>query len=264
MSRPRSLAAAQTVPLRGDVDANLGQHVRLVHAAADERAQIVVFPELSLTGYELDLAPALAFSAQDARLAPFIELAASYRMTIVVGAPARLDSQLYVGAFIVSPDGVVDVYTKHHLGAFASSVSPDGIVPPAEATIFQPGTLNPLVPVEGGTAAVAVCADVGRPAHAEAAAARGADIYLASMFVIPSDFANDSARLQAYAVRHSMAVVFSNYGGASGGLPSAGRSAIWSERGELLVQLPPGGAGLAVAVESETGWHATMVTLDDP
>lgn len=49
----RSIAAAQTIPVRGDVDANLKQHVRLVRAAAAEQAQVLVFPELSLTGYEL-------------------------------------------------------------------------------------------------------------------------------------------------------------------------------------------------------------------
>jgi predicted amidohydrolase len=43
--------------------------VRLVHAAAKEHAEILVFPELSLTGYELDLADGLAFSPDDARLA---------------------------------------------------------------------------------------------------------------------------------------------------------------------------------------------------
>ena len=135
-------------------------------------------------------------------------------------------------------------------------------MPPAEATVFQPGALNPLVRIDGGTAAVAVCADVGRPAHADSAAARGADTYLASMFVIPSDFAGDAARLQSYAACHSMAVVFSNYGGSTGGLPSAGRTAIWSQQGELLVQLPPSGAGVAVAVETEAGWHTSTVTLD--
>jgi predicted amidohydrolase len=129
--------------------------------------------------------------------------------------------------------------------------------------VFQPGTLNPLVRVAGGTAAVAVCADVGRPEHAHSASARGADIYLASMFVIPSDFAGDASRLQAYAARHSMAVVFSNYGDRTGGLPSAGRTAIWSQHGELLVQLPRSGAGIAVAVETDAGWQASTVTLDD-
>jgi predicted amidohydrolase len=263
MTRVRSLAAAQTIAVRGDVPANVTHHARLIHAAAEARPQVLIFPELSLTGYELDLARALAFSPRDARLTPFLELAAAYRMTIVIGAPVRLNALLCIGAFIVAPDGAVDLYTKHHLGAFSPSVGPDGVVPPAEASVFQPGTLNPLVRLDGSTAAVAVCADAGRPAHASAAAARGADAYLASMFVIPSDVATDAARLQSYAVRHAMAVVFSNYGGATGGLPSAGRSAIWSQRGELLVQLPSTGAGVAVATETEAGWKAVTVSLDN-
>ena len=263
MTGVRSLAAAQTIAVPGDVAANVAHHVRLVHAAAEARARVLVFPELSLTGYELDLAPALAFSCGDSRLTPFLDLAAAYQMTIVVGAPVRLDALLHIGAFIVAPGGSIDLYTKHYLGAFPPGVSPDGVVPPAEATVFQPGALNPLVRIDGGTAAVAVCADVGRPAHADSAAARGANTYLASMFVIPSDFAGDAARLQSHAASHSMAVVLSNYGGRTGGLPSAGRTAIWSQHGELLVQLPPSGAGVAVALETDTGWEAGSVMLDN-
>ena len=262
MTFARSLAAAQTIPIRGDVEANLAGHVRLVHAAAEERARLLVFPELSLTGYELDLADQLAFSARDPRLAPLIECASSCGMTLVVGAPVRIGSRLYIGAFILSPDRSVDLYTKHRLGAFPPDVNPDGIVPPAEATVFHPGDRNPLVRCDGHTAAVAVCADIGRPSHPQDAAERGAGTYLASMFVIPADFEQDNARLREYAVRHSMAVVFANFGGPSGGLPSAGRSAIISEQGEVLIRLQATGTGLAIAAEDETGWRTKEVMLD--
>ena len=46
----RSLAAAQTVPVRGDVAANLDEHIRLARAAAEREVRVLVFPELSLTG----------------------------------------------------------------------------------------------------------------------------------------------------------------------------------------------------------------------
>jgi predicted amidohydrolase len=261
MSRSRALAAAQTIPIRGDAGANLEQHVRIAHAAADERAQVLVFPELSLTGYELDLAEELAFSEEDPRLSPLIGLASSRRVTLVVGAPVRVGARLHIGALILRPDRVVDLYTKRHLGAFTADASPDGVVPPAEATVFHPGDRDPLVRIGDTTAAVAVCADTGRPSHPERAAGRGARSYLASTFIIPADIERDSARLRSYAVRHSMAVVLSNYGGPSGGLASGGRSAIWSETGELLAQLGERGAGLAVADETEAGWSARTVTL---
>jgi predicted amidohydrolase len=54
-------------------------------------------------------------------------------------------------------------------------------------------------------------------------------------------------RLEGYARQHSMNVLFSNYGGPSGGLTSAGRSAIWSAQGKLLAQLEASGSGIAVA-----------------
>ena len=262
MATIRSLAAAQSIPERGDVEANVERHLQLIRAAADGQARLLVFPELSLTGYELDLAAELAFSENDPRLAPLVDAAASRRMTLVVGAPVRLGSRLHIGAFILSADRSVDLYTKRRMGAFSPADSPDGIVPPPEATVFEPGNRNPLVRFDGNTAAVAVCADVGRPSYAEEAANRGATTYLASMFVIPAHVEQDLSRLREYAVKHSMAVVFSNFGGASGGMPSGGSSAILSDRGEILVQLPPNGAGVAIAIEDETGWRTREILLD--
>ena len=168
------IAVAQTVAVPGDTAANLDQHLRLARIAAHVGARVVVFPELSLTGYELSLAQELAFSQQDPRLEPLSGLAATLSMTLIVGAPVRLQSGLHIGAFILGPDGSAELYTKHHLGAFASAASCDGVVPPAEATVFRPGDRNPLVAFGDATAAVAICADTGRPSHPRAAAERRA------------------------------------------------------------------------------------------
>jgi predicted amidohydrolase len=261
MTKTRSVAVAQTIPIRGNVDANVEQQLRLVQVAGKEHAQVLVFPELSLTGYEIGLASDLAFSQNDPRLVPLAEVASACSMTLIVGAPVRIGSRLYIGAFIVSPDRTVGLYTKHHLGAFSASASCDGIVPPAEATVFHPGNRNPLVRFGDSIAAVAVCADTGRPSHSQEAADRGARTYLASMFIIPSEFKRETANLKACAVQHSMTVALSNYGGPSGGLASAGGSAIWSGRGALLAQLDSSGTGVAVAVEGHAGWRAETIML---
>jgi predicted amidohydrolase len=260
MSRRRAIAVAQTVPVRGEVDANLSEHLRLARFAADAGPDVLVFPELSLTGYELDLAESLAFTEEDARLAPLIGIARTSSITLIVGAPVRRAGRLHIGAFIISPGTGVTLYTKHHLGAFSDAARCDGIVPPAEATVFEPGDLYPLIRFDACTAAVAICADTGRPSHPAAAAARGATTYLASMFVVPSDFPRETANLEEYAARHGMAVAFANFGAPSGGLRSAGRSAIWSPTGERLVELPADGAGVAVAIESAEGWRTERIT----
>lgn len=254
----RRLAAAQTVPVRGDVAANTAQHLTLIGAAADANAHVVVFPELSLTGYELDLAPALAFTERDPRLDPLTDAAAARGITVVVGAPVAIGGRLHIGAFILSPDRTVAVYTKHHLGAFVETAAAGGVVPPAERSVFLPGDRSPMVVCDGGPAAVAICADTGHPSHAHTAAVRGARVYLASMFVIPSEFDREAGVLPTYAARHGMAVVFANYGGPSGRLAAAGRSAVWSDTGERVVQLPESGTGLAVAIEDDGGWRGSI------
>jgi predicted amidohydrolase len=265
MTGSRSIAVAQTGPVKGDVQANLDEHIRLASLAAGEGAQVVLFPELSLVGYELDQAAVLAFSENDSRLSPLLDLAASRGITLVVGAPVRLGSLLHIGAFIVFPDRTTGLYTKHRLGAFppsASCDSCDGTVPPPEATVFQPGNRNSLVRFGDNTAAVAVCADIGNPAHPHEAANRGANVYLASMFVIPSDLEGEIAKLSRYAVLHHMMTALANFGSPSGRLRSAGRSAIWSEASELLVQLEVNGSGIGVVRETKRG-HSTrsiMVT----
>ena len=178
MIRSRSVAVAQTCPVKGDVRANLDEHIRLARLAEAEHAQVVVFPELSLTGYELALAEQLAFSEHDARLSPLLELAASSGMTVAVGGLVRIGSSLHIGAFIFGPDRTTGLYTKHHLGTFPPSAnceSCEGTVPPPEGTVFQPGDRNPLIRFGDNIAAMAICADIGRPAHAQEAAARDAN-----------------------------------------------------------------------------------------
>jgi predicted amidohydrolase len=263
MTRARSIAVAQTCPIAGDVQANVEEHVRLAHLAAEEGAQIVVFPELSLTGYEISLANALAFSEDDSRLSPLIDAASADTITLIVGAPVRIGPRLHIGAFMISPDGTTALYTKHHLGAFPASASCDGVVPPAEDTVFHPGDRNPLIRFGDNIAAVAVCADIGQPSHPQQAADRGARTYLASMFVIPSDFEAESAGLKRYAIQHSMTVALANFGSASGGLASAGQSTVWSATGELLVQLDANCAGVAIVAETEEGWRAKTIKPSD-
>jgi predicted amidohydrolase len=248
-----ALAAAQTTPVRGDVAANVEQHLLLAERAAAAGAGLVLFPELSLTGYELDLAEELAFDERDPRLAPLVGAARRLGATLVVGAPIRLGDRVHLAAFVLEPDGSIGIYTKRRLGAFGPEANPGGSVPPAEATVFAPGDRDPLVRIGDATAAIAICADVGDPAHAATAAARGASVYLASMFMIPQDSEAETRRLGGYANRHGMSVVLANHGGPTGGLPSAGGTAIWSDRGELLGQLDPSGAGWLAAIDTPSG-----------
>ncbi|TMF65978.1 MAG: hypothetical protein E6I20_04970, partial [Chloroflexi bacterium] len=68
------IAVAQCSPALGAVKRNLDMHRTWIARAREAGAQLVVFPELSLTGYYLkDLAADVACAADDAQLAPLAE-----------------------------------------------------------------------------------------------------------------------------------------------------------------------------------------------
>src|SRR5688572_14357462 len=109
------IAAAQIRSFAQDTEANIGNHIRMIELAAKQEVSLIVFPEMSLTGYELELAEFMAFDKNDQRLTVFIEMAVQNKMMIVVGAPIKIGGELYIGSFIFAPDATAHIYTKQYL-----------------------------------------------------------------------------------------------------------------------------------------------------
>src|SRR3972149_3271217 len=79
-----TLGIAQLAPALGNLDANLALHDKILREAEGQGVDLLLFPELSLTGYFLkDLVPSVALTPRDPRLDLFKH--ASRRMAIVVG-----------------------------------------------------------------------------------------------------------------------------------------------------------------------------------
>jgi hypothetical protein len=81
------------------------------------------------------------------------------------------------------------------------------------------------------------------------------------MFVIPADLEHEIARLREYAVtaldgRRVRKLWWANWGTAF-----RGKQRDLSEKGEVLAQLQATGAGIAIAIEGETGWRTKEVML---
>jgi len=62
------IAAAQIKPIDKNIDANIQNHLRMIELAAQQNVKLILFPEMSLTGYERDKAEALSFTENDERL----------------------------------------------------------------------------------------------------------------------------------------------------------------------------------------------------
>lgn len=46
------ISIAQIEPIKGDIEKNLSKHLKFIEAASSGRSDLIMFPELSLTGYE--------------------------------------------------------------------------------------------------------------------------------------------------------------------------------------------------------------------
>jgi predicted amidohydrolase len=114
------LGLAQFKSKLGDVRANLEHHLEFVDQAAEQGVQLLVFPELSLTGYVLqDLVPSVAHPpvASDPIFGPLLE--ASRRLDLVVGFVDE-DSRhrFYISAAYLSQGQVLHVHHKVYLPTY--------------------------------------------------------------------------------------------------------------------------------------------------
>jgi predicted amidohydrolase len=213
------VAVAQPICLSNDVALNALIHAMTVR---EVRARVVVFPEMSLTGYELD-APPLA--VDDPRLAPIVEACAETGSLALVGAPVAGD---HIAVLAVDGSGVTVAYRKMYLGA-------------AEAGRFSPGPEPAVLDVDGRRIGLAVCKDTGVPQHAADTAALGIDGYVAGVLERVDDAAVIPERARRVATEHGVWVAVASFAGSTGGGydRAAGRSGIWAAGGGLIAQAGP-------------------------
>lgn len=219
MRQPLRIAVAQPYCTPHDVAANAAVHAATVESA---RARVVIFPELSLTGYELTTP---VITADDPRLAPIMKACAGSRTIALAGAPIRgQDNRDHIATLVIDGDGVAVAYRKMHLH-------------PPEAHWFSPGEGPAVLEVDGWRLGLAICRDCGVDKHAAATAAMGMDAYVAGTLSSLTAGARRDVRLRAIAVRHGVWVAAAAFAGPTGGYPmTSGGSGIWAPGGALVAQ----------------------------
>lgn len=241
-----TIAAAQSASIPLDIAANIRRHLDFIDAAAREGVELLVFPELSLSGYELAGVQQCALRADDTRLDILAERATAARMTVVAGAPIVNPNGLpLIGAITFHPDGRRSVYRKHFLHAGE------------ERHVSAGAAICQVHDIAGVKTALAICADTSDTQHPHAAAISGAALYVAQMLITPGGYAHDSAELAGYARLYGIDVLLANHAAPSGGMEYCGRSAFWRAGGDLVGAAP--GAGELLLVADGTG--ARVVAL---
>ena len=219
MPEPLTIAVAQPPCVSYDMAANAAAHAAAIRSAG---ARVVVFPELSLTGYELD-APVLGLD--DPQLAPIVEACAAAGALALVGAPVRGDAGPHIAMLAIDATGTSVAYRKMWLGI-------------AEAERFEPGGEPAAIEVDGWRLGLAICKDTGIPQHAADTAALGIDVYVAGALESADDGAVQPERARRVAADHHVWVAVASFAGSTGGGfdHAAGGSAIWSPDGAVIAE----------------------------
>ena len=215
-----------------DIAESVAAHVREATRAAERGCSFVLFPELSLTGYEPAIASRHALDASSPVFDPLGKVSVERSITIAVGAPLRSSRGVEIGLVVFRPDGSRGDYAKQLLHA-------------DEEPFFVCGDRCPDVRIGEHTIGLGICYEAMQPSHGEAAVGRGITLFAASVAKHASGVADAHAYFASFAERHGLPVVFVNAVGPNDGFISAGGSAAWNADGTIIDRLGPA-AGLLI------------------
>ena len=224
------VAVAQPRCVPYDVAANAAIHAATVREAG---ARVVIFPELSLTGYQLD-APAIA--VDDPRLGPIVEACAETGTIALVGAPLRgAEGAVHIATLAVDGGGATVAYRKVWVDTTESR--------------FTPGDGPAKLDIDGWRLGLGICKDTGIPQQQADTAALGIDAYVAGTLMFDHETTIQDERARRIATGHGVWVAFASFAGSTGGGydHAAGCSGIWAPDGVAVDQAGPKAGAIARA-----------------
>ncbi len=228
------MAVAQIDDILGDVDRNLERHYELVEKAIDKKQDVIVFPELSLTGYSLkDAVYDVALSAQDAKLNQLKEM--SRHISIVVGAVELSDRYEIYNSLLFFEDGkLLSRHRKVYLPTY-------GLF--EEKRYFSAGSRFRAFDSRLGRFGLLICEDAWHPTAGIILAQDGASVILVAAAGIARGLQSEGeleniqdweALNRSLSIYTTSYIVFANRVGVEDGLMFWGGSEVYGPLGRRL------------------------------
>lgn len=227
------IAVAQLRSIKGDISANIAQHKSLIGCAISHNAKAIFFPELSLTGYEPELAQELATNLDDKKFNDFQELSDKNDITIGLGMPTKTDLGIAISMLIFQPWAIRKIYSKQQLHV-------------DEIPYFVNGEQQVILTINGVKVAPAICYESLQISHSSLAKDLGAEVYVASVAKPQNGIDKAMIHYPAIAKKFMMPVLMANCIGYCDNFESAGKSAIWTKQGTLAAQFDEISEGLLI------------------
>ena len=211
----------------GDIKGNADKVIQAANQARDEfRADLVVFPELTITGYppeDLLLRPSFINAVEQA-LSIICQQVSGIKL--LIGYPRREDDKLFNAAGLIENGRVVFEYDKQALPNYSVF---------DEKRYFTAGDETGLVEIKGICCAVTVCEDIWEDEPIARAAADGAEVIL-NLNASPFDSGKNrlrEKRLIDQARQHGVDIVYVNLTGGQDELVFDGGSMVVASKGEI-------------------------------
>lgn len=232
------IALAQIQSVKGDIAKNISRHTGFINNAVKHGVDFILFPELSITGYEPSLASELAVTMNDDRFDVFRELSGKENVIIGIGAPIKKQNGTAIALILFEPSGDRWVYEKKYLHA-------------DELPWFIPGENLPVLNFHKTKIALAICYELSVEMHAQIAHEAGASVYLSSVAKSAGGMKKASERLSQICRQYQMISLLVNSVGPNDDFVSSGNSGVWNREGQSVAELGDG-EGLLV-FDTETG-----------
>lgn len=217
------ICAAQARPVKGDIQSNIANHKKLIDLAIADGADTIIFPELSLTGYEPGLAKELATDLNDNRFDDFQKISDTNNITIGAGMPTKADNGVLISMLIFQAFQPRQIYSKQHLH---SDEFPFFINGQKQVHLVQEKKIS-----------LAICYEISVPEHAEKIYKERGEIYVASVAKSVLGVEKAIGTLSDIAKRYSMITLMSNCIGFCDDFECGGKTSVWDNKGLLLGQL---------------------------
>ncbi|NQY08131.1 MAG: carbon-nitrogen hydrolase family protein [Flavobacteriales bacterium] len=227
------ICAAQTKPVKGDFEKNIESHLTLIELAAESNVDLIVFPELSISGYEPTLAKDLATTSADKRFDIFQTKSDEHDMVIAVGCSISNNGGVSIGLVIFQPQQTRTTYLKKHLFH-------------TEKEFFTSGESVTNLNIKNVNIGLAICYEISVPEHQKIAADNGAEIYIASVVETVEGIDKAIDKMSNTASKYAMVTLLADCIGVSGKFNCGGKSSIWNEQGESVGQLTDSETGVLI------------------
>jgi predicted amidohydrolase len=241
------VALAQCYPRLGDVAANLSMHMDVIGDAAAHDAGLVVFPELSLTGYFLkDQVPDVALRLDSTEIGTLRDASRAKHIDIVVGLVLESDGHRFHNASLyISGGEVLHVHRKVYLPTYGLFDEQRYVAAGDRFRAFD-------APLGGRAerpwrAGMLICEDLWHPSAAALLARQGVDVFICPSASPGSGVLQGEAlgtarsydvMTRTYAQLFTAYVVYCNRTGFEDGVGFWGGSRLVSPLGIVIGALP--------------------------